>query len=205
MNEKEIRNESTASENENEDLRFDALASGIADGGLRSTLEINLLICYITVNSRGRLTEKVIADTMMRGEIANYFETVNAIKKLKQKGMITEDGKGYLHPGDGCKNLVDLVENDLPYTIRKKSIEISRKLAVRETFEKENKVDIEKHEDYYSVTMHLADGDKEFMALTLNLPTAAQAETVKDCYYNNPVEIYNTVIDALFGAEIESE
>lgn len=76
---------------------------------------------------------------------------------------------------------------------------------MRETFEKENKVDIEKHNDYYSVTMHLADGDKEFMILTLNLPTAAQAETVKDCYYNNPVEIYNTVIDALFGAEIENE
>ena len=180
MSEKETKNESAVSENENEDLRFDALASGIADGGLRSTLEINLLICYITVNSRGRLTEKVIADTMTRGEIANYFETVNAIKKLKQKGMITEDENGYLHPGDGCKNLVDLVENDLPYTIRKKSIEISRKLAVRETFEKENKVDIEKHNDYYSVTMHLADGDKEFMILTLNLPTAAQAETVKD-------------------------
>ncbi len=205
MSEKEIKPENTASESENEDLRFDALASGIADGGLRSTLEINLLICYITVNSRGRLTEKVIADTMMRGEIANYFETVNAIKKLKQKGMITEDSQGYLHPGDGCKNLVDLVENDLPYTIRKKSIEISRKLAVRETFEKENKVDIKKHSDYYSVTMHLADGDKEFMALTLNLPTAAQAETVKDSYYNNPVKIYNTVIDALFSAEIESE
>ena len=44
MSEKETKNESTVSENENEDLRFDALASGIADGGLRSTLEINLLI-----------------------------------------------------------------------------------------------------------------------------------------------------------------
>lgn len=204
MSESNKNIENKTLENESDDLRFDALASGIADGGLRSTLEINLLICYITVNSRGRLTEKVIADTMTRGEIANYFETVNAIKKLEQKGMIVADENGYLHPGDGCKNLIELVENDLPYTIRKKSIEISRKLAVREAFEKENKVDIEKHKDYYSVTMHLADGDKEFMALTLNLPTAAQAETVKDCYYNNPVEIYNTVIDALFGAETES-
>ena len=79
MSESNKNAENKVLENESDDLRFDALASGIADGGLRSTLEINLLICYITVNSRGRLTEKFIADTMTRGEISNYFETVNAI------------------------------------------------------------------------------------------------------------------------------
>lgn len=187
------------SETQNENLEFDAMTYGIVDGGLRSTLEINLLICYIVVNSKRRLTEKIIIDTMVEGEIANYFETTNAMKKLKEKEIILTDENGHLVPGKNCKNLMELVENDLPYTIRQKSINLSAKLAVKELYRKENKVDIEKKDDEtYLVTMHLQDLGKDFMTLSLSLPTSAQAEMVKEKFFNNPVRIYDTLINSLF-------
>lgn len=57
------------SKKDKENIDFDALTYGITEGGLRSTLEINLLICYLVVNSKCRLTEKLVIDTMTEGEI----------------------------------------------------------------------------------------------------------------------------------------
>lgn len=193
------------SKNEQENLNFDALTYGISDGGLRSTLEINLLICYVVVNSKERLTDKILTDTLVEGEIANYFETANALEKLKNKGLIVENEQGFLAPGKNCESLMELVENDLPYTIRKKSIELSAKLAIREIYREENDVEIKKCGNDYSVTMHIKDMGKDFMTLTLNLPTSAQAETVKEQFYSNPVKIYNNLINSLFAQEDEKE
>ena len=193
------------SSNEQENLNFDALTYGISEGGLRSTLEINLLICYVVVNSKERLTDKVLTDTMVEGEIPNYFETVNALEKLKSKGLIIENENGFLSPGKNCESLMELVENDLPYTIRKKSIELSAKLAVKEIYREENDVEIKKDGSEYSVTMHIKDMGKDFMTLTLNLPTSAQAEMVKEQFYSNPVKIYNNLIHSLFEQEEEEE
>ncbi len=193
------------SSNEQENLNFDALTYGISEGGLRSTLEINLLICYVVVNSKERLTDKVLTDTLVEGEIANYFETVNALEKLKSKGLIIENENDFLSPGKNCESLMELVENDLPYTIRKKSIELSAKLAVKEIYREENDVEIKKDGSEYSVTMHIKDMGKDFMTLTLNLPTSAQAEMVKEQFYSNPVKIYNNLIHSLFEQEEEEE
>lgn len=188
--------------NDKENIDFDALTYGITDGGLRSTLEINLLICYLVVNSKYKLTEKLVIDTMTEGEIANYFETASALKKLIERKTIVFDASGHLIPGNNCEKLMDLVENDLPYSIRKKSIELSAKLAVKELYREENKVEINKNDDgSFSVTMHIQEQGKDFMTLTLSLPTSAQAEMVKDRFYDNPPKLYKNLIDYLFEDE----
>lgn len=43
------------------------------------------------------------------------------------------------------------------------------------------------------------------MTLTLNLPTSAQAEMVKEQFYSNPVKIYNNLIHSLFEQDEEEE
>ncbi|MCC8016240.1 MAG: DUF4364 family protein, partial [Clostridiales bacterium] len=88
---------------------------------------------------------------------------------------------------------------DLPYSIRQKSIELSSKLVVKELYKQENRVETVKNEDgSFCVTMHISDMGKDFMALSLNLPTSAQAEMVKEKFYNNPIRIYNNLINSLF-------
>lgn len=194
------------SKNEKENIDFDALTYGITEGGLRSTLEINLLICYLVVNSKCRLTEKLVIDTMTEGEIANYFEATSALKKLIERQTVILDENGFLVPGKNCENLMELVENDLPYSIRKKSIELSAKLAVKELYKEENKVEINKKDDNsYDVTMHIQENGKDFMTLTLNLPTSAQAQMVEDRFYDNPPKLYKNLIDYLFREDSESE
>ena len=113
--------------------------------------------------------------------------------------VFKENENGYLEISKDCKFAVDIVEKDLPITIREKSIEMVRKLAEREINKKENKVEIIPENGYFKITMHVSDIDKDFMVLSLNVPTMAQAELIRDKFQQNPTEIYQNLINSIFN------
>lgn len=192
------------SEKEKPNYDFDALPYGSADG-LRSTVDIYILICYVIVNSKERLTDDVLVKTMVEGDFANYFETTNALQKIKEKGLVTQNEHGFLKSANNCEYFVELVENELPYTMRKRAVELAAKLAVKELYRQENEVEVVKNGDDYTVTMHFRDCGKDFMVLSLTVPTSAQAEMFKEQFYANPVKIYNNLINSLFSEEEKTE
>lgn len=79
---------------------------------------------------------------MVEGEFANYFETTNALQKIKEKGLFTVNEQGFLKPANNCEYFVELVENELPYTMRKRAVELAAKLAVKELYRQENEVEV---------------------------------------------------------------
>lgn len=181
-------------------LDFDAFTGGIENGGLRSKAEINMIVSYIVVNANARITAKNIVDALVTGGIANYFEICESVKSAIERGLVAEDEEGFLTATDECKRLTKLVENDLPLSVRKKSIELTRKVASVALFTKENKVDIVKKDDEsFDVTMHITDVGKDFMVLTLNVPTIIEAETVRDKFLENPVIVYDNLINSIFS------
>ena len=179
-------------------LEFDAFTGGIEDGGLRSSSSITILVCYILANCGEKITAKMITDALVEGNIVNYFEASSAIEKMLKKGHFTEDENGYLNISSDCKFAVDIVEKDLPITIREKSIELVRKLAKLEISKKENKVEINEKNGQYEITMCVSDIDKDFMKLTLYVPTIAQAEQIRDKFQENPAKIYENLINSIF-------
>lgn len=179
-------------------MDFDAFTAGIEDGGLRSSSSIAILVCYILANCSEKITSQIIIDALVNGKIVNYFEASNAIAKMIKKGHFIEDEDGYLTITKDCKFAVDIVEKDLPITIRERSIELVRKLAVEEVNKKENKVEIIETENAFDVIMHVSDFDKDFMVLKLTVPTAAQAELIRDKFCKDPAKIYENLMNSLF-------
>lgn len=179
-------------------LQFDAFTAGIEDGGLRSSSSITITVCYILANCQEKITAQNIIDALVDGKIANYFEISNAISKMIKKGYIIENEDSTLSITADCRFLVDIVENDLPITIREKSIELVRKLAAVEINKKENKVTIDKNENGYSVTLHVSNIDSDFMVLTLNVPTEAQAVVIKEKFQQKPAEVYQNLMNSIF-------
>ena len=118
---------------------------------------------------------------------------------MVKKGHIIENSDVTLSITDNCRFLVDIVENDLPLTIREKSIEMVSKLAEVEINKKENKVSIEKTESGYKITLHVSDVDSDFMVLTLNVPTEAQAVVIKEKFQQKPTEVYRNLMNSIFG------
>ena len=122
----------------NPGLQFDAFTAGIEDGGLRAKSSISAMVCYILANIEKPLSIKNITDALT----ANYFEICDSIDRLKAAGQIVEkDDRLYATPQ--CKAAVELIENDLPLTMREKSIACCQRALAKETYQRENRVDIE--------------------------------------------------------------
>lgn len=178
-------------------LRFDAFTAGIQNGGLRSVISINMLVCYIIANINGKVTAQTITEAMAEGMIANHFEITEAIARMTKNGVITEDEDGALVLIKG-QNEIDLIEKDLPLTIRDKSIKLCQKIIAREKYKRDNIVEIEKSENGYMVNVKISDANVDFMTLSLFAPTIEQAELIKAKFLTDPIKIYDNLIESIF-------
>ena len=180
-------------------LRFDAFTAGMKAGGLRSVTTIQLLVCYIIANINGMVTAQNIIEAVDEGMLANHFEISNAISKLQQIGAIAEQEDGALVLKTDENASIELIERDLPLTVRETAIELCQKIIAKETYKRENKVELEKLEKGYNVILHISDKDTDFMTLTLYSPTIEQAELIKDKFITNPVKVYENLITGIFN------
>ena len=182
-------------------LRFDAFMGGVKDGGLRSVTSINLMICYIVSNLNGKVTAAVITQALAEGELANHFEVTNALANLQKSGTIVADETGALSLSTETKADIDLIEKDLPYTVRERAMHLCHKIMAKETYRRENLVEIVKTGDAYTVMMGIGDNKTQFMRLNLFAATIDQAQMIKEKFISDPVKVYQTLIDAIFANE----
>ena len=180
-------------------LQLDAFTAGIEDGGLRSSSSIAILACYIIARSEEKLTKKNVVDALVEGKIANYFEITSAISKMIKTDNLVEGEDGYLSITSKCAFNVEMLENDLPITIREKAVELAAKTARLEIYKKENKATVEKDGDKYKVTLHVSDKNCDFMVLSLYFPSEAQALVVKEKFQTHPGEVYENLINSIFA------
>ncbi len=180
-------------------LRFDAFTAGIQDGGLRSVSSISLIVCYIIANINGRVTAENITQTMDEGMFANHFEVADAISKLKKSGVITESDDGALSLVDVSKANIELIEMDLPLTVRENSIKLCQKIIAKEKYKRENRVAIIPKDKGFTVNLHISDKDTDFLSLRLYASTKEQAEMIKEKFITDPIKVYETLIEAIFN------
>lgn len=186
---------------ENPMLRFDAMMAGVKNGGLRSVGTINLLVCYIVANLSGKVKADTITKAMEESALANYFEVADSIARMLKSGVIAQNENGTLSLGETNGAPIELIEKDLPLTVREESIRLCQKIIARESFERENKVEINETKGGFEVVLRVSDGDTDFMKLELYASTREQAEMLKDKFLDNPVAVYDTVISSIFDNE----
>ncbi len=182
-------------------LHFDALMGGVKDGGLRSVNSIYLTVCYIVENINGKVTKEVIPQAMSEGGLANYFEVTDAIGKLIKSGTLIENEDGVLSLNKNTRADIELVEKDLPYTVRERSIRLVQKIIAKEKYRRENEAEISKNENGYDVILNISDGDTEYMRLKLFASTVEQAEMIKEKFLTDPAKVYEAVISGIFQNE----
>lgn len=182
-------------------LRFDAMMAGVKNGGLRSVGTINLLVSYIVANLSGKVKADTITAAMDESALANYFEVADSISRMKGSGVIVENEDGTLSLGDTKGAPIELIEKDLPLTVREESIKLCQKILAREKFRRENKIDIIEKENGFEVVLRVSDRDSDFMVLNLFAATREQAEVIKEKFITDPVAVYEKVIDSIFENE----
>ncbi len=182
--------------------KFDAFAGGIDYGGLRSMLDIKILVCYILNSVKVPMTRAQISEAMQKTGLVNFFDVNSAIDELLENGAILEKeyvGEPHLVVSQiGANSATELEKNLLP-GVRDRAIKTALNIVSRARSERENKVTIEKLEDSYNVTFEIESFGQTMLSLTLNVADVLQAEQLKDGFLDDPGALYSDIIDRLVG------
>ncbi len=179
---------------------FDAFNEGIEPGGLRNKNEIKLLICYLLKTMDTPISRDQIGNIIQDQSIANYFETMDAVSDLLMNGSITSDyidDKELLSITDLGRGACEVVEKDLPKTVREKAVKSALKFMTLEKNERDNDVKIEPCDDGYTISFTMKDKDTVLMELSMFVGDSAQADKLKANFIEDPARVYSTILASL--------
>ena len=172
---------------------------GVNPGGLTSSIEIKILICYILSNINTPLTGEEIASILQTDGIANYFETVDAVEDLAKHGQITEISAEppSFSVSDSGKEILLTLGNTVPHSAKEKALTSASKLLLKTKKLSENDAIITKANDGYIVECIVKDVGSDLLNLKLFSGTNEQAQKVKKKFLEDPTTIYRTILELL--------
>lgn len=185
------------------DFKLDAFPVDETVGGLRSTEKIRIIICYILKNTEAPLTRDNMQSALYDNGIANYFEISQAIDNLLDVGAI-EIHDDILVLNQKGEQIARDLKDELSLYIKNKAVRAAKLTAIYEKRKKENTVSVTKLNDKkYRLDITLLSGladsknTDELIKVSVFTTDSIQAETMKTTFLNNPVRLYEKVIEAL--------
>ncbi len=182
------------------DQEKNTFSEGVVPGGLTTSPEIKLLICYLLKTLRQPLSRSQINEILQEYPVANYFEVNQALSELVKNGSVLSELSGDTElmtlPG---KLMFDVaaIERSLPRSVREKAMSAALQVLARERVKRESRVEVTKLAHGFHVSFTINDMDTELLALKVYVADEGQIETVKRNFYANAVAIYSNIISAL--------
>ena len=165
----------------------DAFTAGVRPGGLTSSTEIRLLLCYLVKNA-GPITRQEIENALMEEALVNYFEIGSCLDDITKQALVTLTGDSYTITDKGRKVAQELAY-DLPRSVRERAV---AKYSARIT---------EKADGHCTVRCTVKGLDSELFCLELGAPDRLSAELVKKQFILKGNEIYQLLINKLTEEE----
>lgn len=183
------------------DMEFDALDTGIEPGGLRTRSNVRLLICYILLSLGKPVKKDLIITSMQKNGIANYFEIIDAFVDLSNKNnIVMTDDKAELYTvTKSGKFIATNLGDDLPLTVRERTLATVLDLLSQEESERENTAEIIKQKTGYVVDCHIKGGESDLFSFQIYVPDSKQARLVKRNFQSNPEMIYKMMVASVTG------
>lgn len=178
----------------------DAFTAGVEPGGLNTSQEIRILLCYMLGTVAQPIHRDALTEIITAGGMANYFDTEDAIQELIRLQHLIETEDRMLATTVTGNEIGQSLGVRVPYTLRQRSVEAALKLLKRRQVEKDNHVDIQKlDEGGYAVTCTVRDGARDLLSVTLRVADIWQAEQIKEQFYNDPALLYRSNLAVLTG------
>lgn len=174
-----------------------AFTAGVKPGGLTTTTEIRILLCWLAARVKPPLTRAVLEDALVGGELVNYFELAEHLSGLCKQGFLQETENAYmiLPPGE---EIAKTLGADLPRSVRDAAeravCAAQRLIRLRE----QHPVRIVPAAGRgYHVQGALRDMDSDIFSFSLFVPDEKTARQVRDRFIENGDAVYGMVLSAL--------
>ncbi len=178
---------------------MDAFPDGVKPGGLYSSQDIKILICYMLMGVEQPMPRQAVVEILSGGEMANLFETSAAIDDLVARGNLTETADGLLTLTDIGRQVADTLAGMVPYTLREQSLKAALRLLTRNRREQETAVTVDKLDRGYAITCAIDTSEHPMMSVTLRVADEMQASLIRDHFLDDPVLVYRSLIALLTG------
>ena len=180
-------------------MAFDTFDEGINLGGMRSKNEIKTLICYLYNSVKENMDKGIVIQAILKQGLANYFETSSAFDDLVMNGNLIpadDEHKTYSLTKNGAE-IAKQLDSTVAYTIKENAYACAVKLLAEKKKEIENKVNIMKNDNGFTVECSVSGGDMELMKLDIYAPEMEQALILKKNFLDNPKKAYKIMLALL--------
>lgn len=180
-------------------MAFDTFDEGINLGGMRSKNEIKTLICYLYNSVKENIDKGIIIQAILKQGLANYFETSSAFDDLVMNGNLIpadDEHKTYSLTEKGAE-IAKQLDSTVAYTIKEKAYACAVKLLAEKKKEIENRVNILKNDNGFTVECSVSGGDMDLMKLNIYAPEMEQALILKKNFLDNPNKAYKVMLALL--------
>ncbi|HJD23740.1 MAG TPA: DUF4364 family protein [Firmicutes bacterium] len=174
-------------------------SDGVEPGGLRTSQEIKILVCYMLMGAGEPMPRQAVLDIISGNGMANFFETGSAIDELVRLGHLSEGPDDTLSLTETGRQVADTLSGMIPYTLRERSVKSALQLLTRIRRERENTVKIEKLPHGCNVTCCINDDEYPLMSFTLRVADDLQAQLIRENFLNDPVLLYRSLLAILSG------
>ena len=174
----------------------DAFTAGVRPGGLTSSTEIRLLLCYLIKNA-GPIARKDLESALLEEELVNYFEIGSCLDDVAKQGLVTLTDGCYAITEKGRKVAQELA-HDLPRSVREKAVTAA--LRYQKWARKEARYSAritEKPDGHCSIRCTIKALDQELFCLDIGTPDRLSADLVKKQFILKGNEIYQMLITKL--------
>lgn len=180
-------------------MNHDAFSAGVEPGGLYSSQEIKILICYMLAGVDEPLPRQSVLEIIATGGMANFFEAGAAIDELIRLHNLTEGEDGRLYLTEDGRQAASTLSGMIPFTLRERSVQAALKLLTRMRREKENRVTVKKLEHGRLVTCEIQDAGQPLLSFSLRVVDDLQAGLIRERFLEDPTLIYSSLIALLTG------
>ena len=181
-------------------MEKDAVSAGVSEfGGLFTTAEVRILICYILTSVNQAVPGNLLANTLHFEGIANCFEVNDSIASLVKSGqlkLVNQEEDTYIITESG-KSVAETLKTTLSLTVRERAYVAATKMLSRFKNTKETDFKISREGDKTFITCSAIDDDTPFMSIKLLACDEDQALFIKEKFLSDPTKIYSAIIDML--------
>lgn len=179
-------------------MNHDAFSAGVEPGGLYTSQEIKILICYMLLGVGEPMERQMVTELIAGNGMANFFETAAAVDELARQGHLTEK-EGRISLTETGRQVGDTLAGMIPYTLRERSVKAALQLLTRIRREQENTVELEKLDHGYRVTCTIQDSASPLMSVSLRVADDMQAGLIRENFLDDPTLLYRSLLAILTG------
>ncbi len=182
-------------------MEFDSVAAGVALGGLVSSAEIKILICYILKTVKEPVNATKLCEILNFEGIANIFEVsdnIESLLKSKHIECVNENEKLYTVTKTGA-DIASTLKTSVPISVRDKACLATLKMLADNRIMQETDISVTRQGEKTYITCAALEGKEPIVSVQLMVSDEAQAVAIKNNFIKNPSKIYSSIID-LFTA-----